>query len=508
MTSTQTFFETNIIDPTIKVYSLSDIHGDIQSLIISLRDCAKVIRKKEKTSFLKRAINKADEIILSLTPKRGGSIYDEDMETMLKKNLNSFIHNYTNDLNYEWCGGNTHVVICGDMIDPFRAIKLHKLCLKEGGLACSYYPQIELKILMFINALNIQANRFGGKIVKLFGNHELTNIISDPNYGYHIKYTYPEDQNTSYYKGTSRTDIFRVGNRGFELLVEGGCGILVKINNTIFVHGDLVESYDIYDDLNQFINNPHERTQEKWNTKFKIHMDENKSLFSRIRGNDETASRRIYEKKIGYNAPQISFCDNLIESFKIFKGDGKVIIDDINDLKLVIGHCPQYYNSISERPNETYNTKIREDDVMEVFGQNIYSGPPVFDRNDNRTRIFGITMECLIPNTNLNRVYRIDVGSSRGFDQYPSGLPTTIEDENKYLYSKTPQILEINTDGSINIIKSKMRNTRIHQQRPSYEQHARSIPELNIHTNPIQDHYRKKYLKYKNKYLQLKNFFN
>ena len=119
-------------------------------------------------------------------------------------------------------------------------------------------------------------------------------------------------------------------------------------------------------------------------------------------------------------------------------------------------------------------------------------------------------MECLIPSTNLNRVYRIDVGSSRGFDILPRD-PTgnkinigTLEHENKYLYSKTPQILEINTDGSINIIKSKMRNTRIHLPRPNYELHARSIPELDIHTNPIQDHYKQKYLKYKNKYLQLK----
>ena len=48
------FYETNIIDPTIKVFSLSDIHGDIQSLIISLQDCTKVIRKKEKISFLQQ----------------------------------------------------------------------------------------------------------------------------------------------------------------------------------------------------------------------------------------------------------------------------------------------------------------------------------------------------------------------------------------------------------------------------------------------------------------------
>jgi len=49
-----------------------------------------------------------------------------------------------------------------------------------------------------------------------------------------------------------------------------------------------------------------------------------------------------------------------------------------------------------------------------------------------------------------------------------------------------------------------MRNTRIHLPRPKYEIHTRSIPDLDIHTSPIQAHYLKKYLKYKNKYLQLK----
>ena len=258
-----------------------------------------------------------------------------------------------------------------------------------------------------------------------------------------------------------------------------------------------------------YVGDSNKLLDDNWNTKFGIHMDQKKSsLFSRIRGDDEYASIRISEKNTGKVGSQKLFCDNLIESFKKFKGDGSVILDDVNDLKLVIGHCPQHY--ISMMPpigqNETYSTKIREDNVMEVFGQDIYSGPPIFNRSDNRTRIFGITMECLIPSTNLNRVYRVDIGSSRGFDQYPKILPTTLEDENKYLYSKTPQILEINTNGSINIIKSKMRNTRIHLTRPSYELHTKKFPELNIHTNPIQDHYKQKYLKYKNKYLQLKNF--
>lgn len=144
------------------------------------------------------------------------------MEDLLNLDLNIDEDKYIHDLNYEWCEENTYVVICGDMIDPYRDKKLHKHCIKEGDVACSYYPQIELKLLMFINALNNQAKDRNSKIVKLFGNHELCNIITVPDKRYNINFTYKSDQNESYYKGISRVDIFRVGQPGFNLLVEGG----------------------------------------------------------------------------------------------------------------------------------------------------------------------------------------------------------------------------------------------------------------------------------------------
>ncbi len=182
---------------------------------------------------------------------------------------------------------------------------------------------------------------------------------------------------------------------------------------------------------------------------------------------------------------------------------GPEITENIQNLILVIGHCVQSDISLQAEKNATYDSKIREDDVSEVFGDTIYEGYSDFTRQSKRTKIFGISMECLIPGTNLNRVYRIDVGSSRWFDQ-GYDLVRSVEGENRILYSKTPQILVIYEDNSINIIKSKMRNTRIHLPRENYEQHVSSIPELNIRTNPIQEHYNQKYLKYKNKYLQLK----
>ena len=487
------YYQTNIIDPTIKVFSLSDIHGDIQSFVIALRDLAGVIRKKKDIPGYIFDQSK----------------YDSNMEEILNLDLNKDEYKYIHDLNYEWCGENTHVVICGDMIDPQRTNN----CLKEDFLPCAYYPQIELKILMFINALNKQAKSSSGRIVKLLGNHELGAIISPYSY---VKYIYDKDikLENEYYKGKNRIEIFTVGNYGFNLLFEDDCGILIKINNTIFVHGDLVETYDTYNDLNQFINDLSKRDKAEWDSKLTMHFKDNSSLLSKKRGDDEASSNRAKSRFNNNNIMSDNFCMGLKMSFEKFVGDKTIITDDVNDLKLVIGHCTQHTISTvdgEEGFNETYSKKIYQDNIKETFGETIYTGPGNFDRRDNRTKIFGITMECQIPTKSIHRLYRVDVGSSRGFDDpyldpaFP--FPLSLENENRFLYSKTPQILEINTDGTINIIKSKMRNTRIHLQRPKYEQRASEIPELNLYTK---DHkyYEQKYLKYKDKYLQLKQMIN
>jgi hypothetical protein len=82
-----------------------------------------------------------------------------------------------------------------------------------------------------------------------------------------------------------------------------------------------------------------------------------------------------------------------------------------------------------------------------------------------------------------NYVYHIDSGSSRGFDN-AYGRINNIEQENKFLFSKTPSILLIDQSSGhdkINIIKSKMRNTRIHLPRPNYETIVRQNE--NLHYN-------------------------
>ena len=497
------------------------------------------------------------------------------MEQELKKDVFSdklkISENYIDDLNYVWCGVNTYVVICGDIIDPYRekvpeikdpitgqikepektylpiCVKKEKKTdklqeeeykyLKEEEedyeeleedtelLPCEYYPQIELKILWFINALNkqIEDNKIiDCKIIKLLGNHDLAAIIdsSGPE-SYTNMYAFPNDlKKINYYGGITRQEIFNVNNPGFNFLIEGGIGILVKINSTIFVHGDLTETYNTYDDVNQFMNDSTKQNQLDWENKLlEKYLDyeyETSSLLRRKRGNlDNDASSRIKNTYLGKR-----FCNELKLSFQKFKEDGSIITDDIDNLKLVIGHCIQrgFYNvnkDIIINQNITYNLieneTIEPDSIVDTFGVSAYIGYADFN---NKSTIPGITMECKIEDKDkqkyhklqrydLYHLYRVDIGSSRGQDFASYKYITDPETENFFLYSKTPQILEINTDGTVQIIKSTIGNARRHLQRPNYEKLTKNINELKI-TNSRYNIYNKKYLKYKNKYLQLK----
>ena len=129
---------TVIVDPTItKIIGLSDIHADMHSFIISLRDCSKVIKKK---CFI-------------FNPEE----LDQDMENLLEMDISNDDTGYANDLNYEWNCDNTHIVVCGDFLDGARWGKTsYQLTGKRTSRTncgqnhdeciSSEYPQIEIKL--------------------------------------------------------------------------------------------------------------------------------------------------------------------------------------------------------------------------------------------------------------------------------------------------------------------------------------------------------------------------
>ena len=495
-------WQTNIYDPSIiRIIALSDIHGDIHSLIIALRDCARVIKKKNGFNPLE---------------------LDHETEELLESDLN-VNHNYIDDLNYEWCGGNTHIVICGDILDGFRSdiikrnASINSRCYNE----CleHEYDQIEIKIYRFINALNISS---GYKIHKLLGNHELVNLIDKFPEG-RVKFNYNQyipnktkELDYFYYNSKSRIDYFKWNQEGGDLIFKDGVGILLKINNNIFVHGsiDHNKTFDEYIEINNLLNT-------NMNDQLIFHILDNydKILFG-----------RNYDRYNTQNINQFIKCNEIKQNLNkfIIHSEGY----DIYDFRIIIGHCVQFiYDETNNIKNSTF-TKITKDDTREIVNGPVYTGIKYIDNDDNQ--IFGISMECIKPKINkINKfnpygddvtllddridviddsvnnnhidfttddierfIYKIDVGSSRGFDDI--NYPNNKKSEKSIFGPRVPQVLEINNN-KVQILRSTIKNTRIHQPRYKYEKLALNIPELN------KDNYLKKYLSYKNKYLMLKN---
>jgi len=550
-----------------KIFALSDIHGDLHAFIIALRDCAKVIQKKQDGEIRK-------------DPKL---MIDPDIETNLRINIELDDNGFNDTFNYEWCGGNSFVVICGDIIDPYR--DGHHECkrnLDVGITNCTNYPQIEIKLLRFINTMNDQASRVGGKIFKILGNHEYNNIYSNVDDSYK-RYRFDTDEHN--YRGTIRKNLFNYGNHGYELLFKDGCYSLLKINNTIFTHGELpmFETLKSVDLINNLIN---------YTSYLKYPM--RTSIFdwleNRLWSNPDMITSRIHDGTVD------EFCTNDVKKrLQNFMG-----IEDIDSLRVVLGHCIQsesihgqvdLLNDEGElQPDQTWKTvsnisptkviNIRPGKVINKTFNNVFSkddktitydGSSVFFGNNtfmNMNTIFGITMQCgkpyvrppqaivpqgasasvpqgasavvpllqgasavvppqQVPSTRDFFIYHVDIGSSRAFDLNGMySLVNNVLTENQHLFSRTPQLLSIDNTididiDHISIIKSKMKNTRIHQPRPNYEENIRLLEsqakaqydsihgedesgsfmyELSL-DNP---RYEKKYLKYKQKYLLLK----
>jgi hypothetical protein len=385
-----------------------------------------------------------------------------------------------------------------------RVIPIYK---NNSRLEEHEYPQVEIKILRFINSLNKQAITNGGRIYKLLGNHEIMNIE-----GIASKFYFENDKllHNNYFIGKSRNDIFKIGNYGFNLLFEDSCRALLMINKYIFVHGQLIKNKNFYyyDDINRKIktNNSiqsaiielsNQVTSQLWVRAFGA--DENIKIRADLNYQNLQNNKSKTYKEIEYDS---NFCKNdITEYFNSFLSGLKSTKYTSADLKIVIGHCVQSDNTFFNSPATSLTTIEYQDPIRQIL-----TGPAknsLYNSKDNL--IFGITMECphnTDPNSTKYKIHKVDIGSSRMFDQ-KNAIENikNIEDEKKYLFSRTPQVLEFINDNT-KIIKSQIKNTRIHQPRFFYNNKISNIPELQF-TNT--SYYKQKYIKYKTKYISLKN---
>lgn len=222
---------------------------------------------------------------------------------------------YICDLNYEWCGGNSHVVIIGDILDGYRPGESD-----NNYKHPHFYPQIELKIIRFINAINDSASKTEGKIIKLLGNHEIMNTQNS------TSYMFPSDlSQNNYYNKILRKNFFKVDNIGFNEYKKGGTGILIKINNFIFVHGGIVnQPYSWYNDINTIINKSDNQGHTIKNYLNTLNNDRNKAnehavspLWATFMSDPKLRKKRLESDFKDNTDTSHDFCEKVRKSFSV-----------------------------------------------------------------------------------------------------------------------------------------------------------------------------------------------
>ena len=470
------------------IYAIGDIHGDIMPLIICLRDCCKVIAKKEGFGF------EQDKI-------------DQDLVNLLSKEWDD--KNYKEDLNYEWIGGDANVVFCGDLLDNVRG-EIYKKPQE--------FPFEEARILLFINKINKQAMKQNGRIYKVLGNHDMYNLNGKSKDFYSTYVSNYAKKYPGYEQGADgRLDYFCQGKPGAKLIGEDGAYLFLMIKDFIFVHGGISNSLLTFSNLKTLNESLMDFINGK-NDYFNIEKD---TIEKQMTFNNDDEDGLVHDRFFGFKNKKTEdeLCSVLYNKFQRICNDiknesteslefnknkffisQKQYVCDPNKMKLVVGHCVQnksiddkdnlFQSSFSKLINENTNKIV----FSEEFGAPVYRGDPSFDKDKNKANedkaIYGITVSCGIRNNNkidFNNpsIFRIDVGMSRGFN--------TKKYSEEYVYSRTPQVIKIdysNDEPVVTIIKSTLKNTLIHL--------------VDMDVNP----YANKYKKYKSKYYLLKKIMD
>lgn len=282
-----------------------------------------------------------------------------------------------------WTGGRTCCVQVGDQVDRCRFTTSDQTC--NNPKTTLNDEANDIVIMELFNDLNIQAQKVGGNVISLLGNHELLNAMGHMEYVSYLgikqfdNYIDPKNPSKKYVNGQeARIHAFKPGNEYGMMM---GCTRYpaVIVGSHLFVHAGIIDA--LIDELS--IKNI--KDIEKINIKIKrwlmgtlsqkyvddiIQYSENSMFWSRLLG------------KIPPNTPMTDhIClDNIQNVLKLFKVGS-----------IVVGHTPQSF--------------IENADIN---------------------------------GTCDNKVWRVDTGSSSAFDIW--------DKDNKFKHNRRMQYLEILND--------------------------------------------------------------
>jgi hypothetical protein len=144
-----------------------------------------------------------------------------------------------------WSAGDTYVVQVGDQIDRCRPLM---------GMPCTnpkttYNDEAsDIKIMELFNDLSLQADKVGGAVISLLGNHELLNALGQMFYVSHLglkqfdNYVDPDSPNRIFKDGMeARIHAFQPGNNYARMM---GCTRMacVIIGSNLFVHAGIIDA--------------------------------------------------------------------------------------------------------------------------------------------------------------------------------------------------------------------------------------------------------------------------
>jgi hypothetical protein len=495
-----------------KLCFFSDVHGDMMALIINLRDCAKVIKKRSEFNFSQDSIDldlvrqmdvNLNDLFISRDNQAKLDYIDPSVHTYFYKNGEEILP-YDFTMNYEWVGGDTHVVLIGDLIDNARFTKFSENMPGE-------FIHEEIKIYRFINALDDLAKKNGGRVIKLLGNHDFVNIINTQSYDrYQSQFAKAEIRN---FHGINRRFFFN-SKEGKDIIKYNGVGIILKINNYVCVHGS-------FTGLQKFIRNPEFNDLQKINDLLLDNIfngtDIDKSYFNFL-----TLDKKglLFDRSVGDD----DLITNLYKNGLVKEWCSNTVIANLQELcpeedfnckeniKLVVGHCPQNTISTIGGISQGFKFASLDENISQVLS------PELEQQENNNTYHFGMSFSCTENNVdNPNpRLFRVDTGISRAFDQQDYIISNLMNDEIESIYSyfksKAPQVLLAQCmkppqKDIVNLKRTTLSNMFIHQPRLSYISQENIDKILKIESERKQEAgtYLMKYLKYKSKYLLLSN---
>lgn len=334
----------------------------------------KTIKKEDlKSLIINKLLNNDNKFVFPKVPLiiAIGDLHG-DLEATIKALklggiISKSIPNNTRDINkINWMGGKKVVVQLGDQIDRVRPNELINDLCPENDTELVRDEGSDLKIMLLFSKLAGQAQKIGGAVYSILGNHELMNVDGDFRYvspkefrefGNYFKEKRSEDKSLPY-GFHSRKRAFSPGGSIAKHLASNRYSVLV-VGSWLFVHGGISKTCaskyllkDINKSIKNWLNGDNSYKNKSYiNSIYHCDDDENSPFWSRIFSDLDDWNER--QSTLEFN-----------ETIQLLNKNNKTSIKG-----MVVGHSPQF---MYDKPlNGACNNRLWRVDVgmSRAFGE-------------------------------------------------------------------------------------------------------------------------------------------